>query len=74
MYIILFVNMTSQIHSKKYVYDVNMFHTQKHIKSRLCYVFFLELQGIILSDKYINRMMSHNEFAVVANSKMKITQ
>ena len=31
MYIILFVNMTSQIHSKKYVYDVNMFHTQKDI-------------------------------------------
>ena len=74
MYIILFVNMTSQIHSKKYVYDVNMFHTQKDIQSRLCYVFFLELQGIILSDKYINRMMCHNEFAVVANPKMRITQ
>ena len=36
--------------------------------------FSLERQGIILSDKYINRMMSHNEFAVVANPKMRIPQ
>ena len=36
--------------------------------------FSLERQGIMLSDKYINRMMSHNEFAVVANPKMRIPQ
>ena len=31
MYIILFVNMTSHIYSKKYVYDMNMYYTQNDI-------------------------------------------